>query len=268
MPFHSGFSDTCRADGGGLLTGAHELPARDVVGARAVGRLMRPPSPADLAIGASLLLVAAYLWGSAVNRRVRTRAVRWAGEGLRGLQEGGTVRLLGTSGVLIRQPRPRPELAALQITVLLEPREVGPLWLWHHLQGRRDLAVLAVTLPEPARADLEIVARASAFGRAAIRGLAEADGWRIVDRDATYTIAARRTKDAVALGRGLVRLLSPAIPSLAQVSVRRGAPAVQVGFSLAQPAAPLGPILDALAGAARHPALSGTPGRPSPQGTA
>ena len=67
----------------------------------------------------------------------------------------------------------------------------------------------------------EIVARASAFGRAAIRGLAEADGWRIVDRDATYTIAARRTKDAVALGRGLVRLLSPAIPSLAQVSVRR-----------------------------------------------
>jgi hypothetical protein len=213
---------------------------------------MQPASPVDLAIGASLLLVAAYLWGSAVNRRVRTRIMRWAREGLRGLPEGGTVRILGTSGVLIRQPRPRPDLVALQITVLLEPREVGPLWLWHHAQGRRDLVVLGATLHDPARADLEIVARVSAFGRAAIRTLTEADGWRIVDRDATFTIAARHTKDAVALGRGLVQLLSPGIPNLAQVSVRRGSPAVQVGFPFPQPAVPLGPILDTLAVAARR----------------
>jgi hypothetical protein len=205
-----------------------------------------------LAIGLSLLLVSGYVWGSAVNRRLRWSLARWTREAFRDLPDGATIRTFGTSGVLIRQPRPRPDILDLQMTVLLEPREVAPLWLWYRLQGRRDLVVLRFTLRGPARADLEIAARASAFGQAAMRALTEAEGWRVVDRGETFTIAARRTRDPEELGKDLLRILTPVLPGLAQVSVRRGTPVVQVGFPLPPPETPLGPILDGLAGAARR----------------
>ncbi len=214
---------------------------------------MPPTSPGvALAIGLSLLMVAGYVWGSAVNRRVRWSIARWAREGLRGLPEGATIRAFGTSGFLVRQPRPRPGITDLQLTVLLEPREVLPLWLWHRIQGRRDFAVLRITLATPAAADVEIAARASAFGRAAMGALTEADGWRVVHRGEAFTIGARRTKDAAALGQELLRILGAAIPRLAQISVRRGNPTVQVGFPLPSPKAPLAGILDSLAAAARR----------------
>jgi hypothetical protein len=205
-----------------------------------------------LAIGLSLLLVAGYVWGSAANRRTRWSVARWAREGLRTAPDEATIRTFGTSGVLIRQPRPRPGIADLQITVLLEPREVLPLWLWHRIAGRRDLAVARAALAAPARADLEVVDRTSAFGRAAMRGLTAADGWTIVERGDRFTTAARRTQDAAALAHDLLRILTPAIPDLAQVSLRRGTPALQVGFPLPPQAVPLGPVLDGLAAAARR----------------
>lgn len=197
-------------------------------------------------------MVAGYVWGSAVNRRFRWSLARWARAAFRDLPHGATIQTFGTSGVLIRQPRPRPDISDLQITVLLEPREVAPLWLWSRLWGRRDLVVVRITLRSPARADLEIAARASAFGRAAMRALTEADGWRVVDRGETFTVAARRTRDPEGLGQDLLRILTPVIPGLAQVSVRRGTPAVQVGFPLPAPEVPLNPILDGLAAAARR----------------
>lgn len=223
-----------------------------------VGRPRRPSemdaaSPGTtLAIGLSLLMVAGYVWGSGVNRRLRWSLARWARTAFRDLPDGATIQTFGTSGVLIRQPRPRPDISDLQMTVLLEPREVAPLWLWSRLRGRRDLVVARIALYSPARADLEIAARASPFGQAAMHALTEADGWRVVDRGDTFTVAARRTRDPEALGKDLLRILTPVIPGLAQVSVRRGTPAVQVGFPLPAPEVPLEPILDALAAAARR----------------
>ncbi len=205
-----------------------------------------------LAIALSLLLVAGYLWGSMVNRRVRRMAAGWARRGLSGLPEGATIRTLGAAGILIRQPHPRPGLEDLQMTVLLEPREVLPLWLWHRLTGRRDLVVLRITLTAAAAADLEIVARAHPFGRAALRALSEADGWRVVHRNETFTIGARRTKNAATLGQSVLRVLAPAIPGLAQLSMRRGNPTVQVGFPLPPPEMSLGPMLDNLAAVAQR----------------
>ncbi len=204
------------------------------------------------AIGLSLLMVAGYVWGSAHNRRVRWSVARWAREAFRGLPDDATLRAFGTSGVLIRQARPRQGITDLQITVLLEPREVLPLWLWSRFAGRRDLVVMRVTLAAPARADLEIVARASAFGRAAMHGVTEAEGWRVVERGERFTIAARRTQDATALAQDLLRILAPAVPGLAQISVRRGTPAIQVGFPLPPETVRLASILDGLAGAARR----------------
>ena len=202
------------------------------------------------AVGLSFLLIVGYLWGATANRRVRRVILRWAREGLAGLPEGATVRIYGTSGAVIRQGNPRAGIRDLAFTVLLEPREVPPVWLWERVRGRRDLVVLRIALSEAARADLEIAGRTSAFGRTAMAGLTEADGWKVVERGEAFTIAARRTRDAAALGGDLLRALVPAIPGLGQVSVRRGTQAVQVAFSL--PAPPLGPMLDGLAAAARR----------------
>jgi hypothetical protein len=210
-----------------------------------------------LAIGLSLLLVAGYVWGSSVNRRLRWSLGRWARQGFRNLADGATIQTFGTSGVLIRQPHPRPDILDLQMTVLLEPREVTPLWLWHRFRGRQDFVVLRITLPNPARADLEIAARGSPFGQAAMRALTEADGWRVVERGETFTIAARRTREPEELAKDLLRTLTPLVPGLAQVSVRRGTTAVQVGFPLLPPETPLGPILDGLAAVAQR--LEGGP---------
>jgi len=204
------------------------------------------------AIGLSLLMVAGYVWGSAHNRRVRWAVARWAREGFRGLPDDATLRAFGTSGVLIRQTRPRQGITDVQITVLLEPREALPLWLWSRFAGRRDLVVMRVTLAAPARADLEIVARASAFGRAAMQGVTEAEGWRVLERGERFTVAARRTQDATVLAHDLLRILAPTVPGLAQISVRRGTPAMQVGFPLPPERVRLGPILDGLAGAAQR----------------
>jgi hypothetical protein len=205
-----------------------------------------------LAVALSLLLVAGYLWGSVVNRRVRRMAAGWARRGLSGLPDGATIRTLGTAGFLIQQPRPRPGLDDLQLTVLLAPREVLPLWLWHRLTRRSDLVVLRVALATAAAADLEIVARASPFGRTALRGLNEAEGWKVVHRNEAFTIGARRTKNAAPLGQNVLSLLAPAIPGLAQISMRRGNPTVQVGFPLPRPEVSLGPMLDALAAVAER----------------
>lgn len=187
-----------------------------------------------------------------MNRRLRRVALAWIASGLRGLPEASTVRTYGTAGMTVRQPRPRPGIDDLEITVVLTPREMTPLWLWHRLRGQPDMLVARARLPHPIAADLEVVARRSAFGRAAMRALTEGEDWRVVDRDATFTTAARRTRDAAALARDLVNILWPSFPGLAQVSLRRDNRVLQVACPLPPPTTPFAPLLDALQAAARR----------------
>lgn len=210
-------------------------------------------SPAALvAIGASFLLLAGYFWGAAVNRRIRRVTLRWIRDGLRDLPRDPTVYSYGSAGLVIRLPTPRPGIEDLQLTVLLTPREMTPLWLWHKLRHQPDMLVLRALLPAPLRADLEVVARTSAFGRAAMRALTASEGWAVVDRGPLFTTAARRTRDAATLARDLLGALQPSLPGLVQISLRRGNRVLQVASPLPSPTTPLAPALDALAEAARR----------------
>jgi hypothetical protein len=116
--------------------------------------------PAVIAvIGLCVFLALWYGGGHLYNRRRGQRLFRWLEAGLDVLGGEREAGWLGSpaTGARINVTRATPPFRRLEITLLLENREMLPLWLVSRLRGKRDGLIIKATLRSPRRGEVEIV---------------------------------------------------------------------------------------------------------------
>lgn len=111
------------------------------------------------AIGLCLLLLLWYGGGHLYNRRRGQLIFNWLKTGLDVLGGEREAGWLGSpaSGARINVTHAAPPFRRLEITLLLENREVPLLWLLDRLRGKQDRLIIKATLRSPRRGEVEIV---------------------------------------------------------------------------------------------------------------
>jgi hypothetical protein len=109
-------------------------------------------------IGFCVLLVLWYVVGHLVNRRRGQALFHWLESGLDVLGGKREAGWLGTpaSGARFTVIHAAPPFRRLEITLLLENREVPLQWLLGHLRGRRDGLIMKATLRVPRQGEVEV----------------------------------------------------------------------------------------------------------------
>ena len=184
----------------------------------------------DIAVGfaaaLALLLFAWFFVGGQLNIRRHNQVVRWLQQGQPVMGEKTTFRWLGTTGVHLGINAAREPFKNVEILVLMEPRDVVPLWLLSYAQGRRDVLILRGNLRRHARVEFDLLDTASWSGKQVLaRGVP--DFWsRASLPDGMLLLT--ETPDAASLAQHMKPYLSRLTPYLRRVSVRRTVPHVEL----------------------------------------
>jgi hypothetical protein len=102
-----------------------------------------------------IFVVGWFALGTHYNVRKGEDALRWLQEGLPLAGEKTTMQWLGSSVVQLKIQHARPPFRDAEILVVLEPRDVAPLWGIARLRHRRDLFVFRGALQKRPRLELE-----------------------------------------------------------------------------------------------------------------
>jgi hypothetical protein len=110
-------------------------------------------------IGLSAFLALWYGGGHLYNRRRGQRLFRWLETGLEALGGQTEAGWIGSpaSGARVNVRQAASPFRRLEITLLLENREILPVWLFQHLRGNRDWLIIKATLRSPRRGEIEVV---------------------------------------------------------------------------------------------------------------
>lgn len=183
------------------------------------------PSPWAIAV-----MVIVLLWfavGIQWNLRTGNALLRWLQGGLPLLGRRTTLRWLGSSVVELKIIEPAPPFLDAEVLVVLEPRDVGPLWGWGRLHGRRDFLILRARLQQPPRFEVEAGDRRGWTGRDALQRL-ELSDWQQTDwGDANVQIAYSGGR-APEIARRLWTDFQKISKGVWRLSVRRAHPHVEV----------------------------------------
>jgi len=120
---------------------------------------MKGMEPGVIAIvGLCVFLALWYAGGYLYNHRRGQRLFRWLEMGLDVLGGEREVGWIGSpaSGARINVIHAAPPFRRLEITLLLENREIPLLWLFDHLRGKRDGLIIKGTLRSPRRGEIEV----------------------------------------------------------------------------------------------------------------
>jgi len=104
-------------------------------------------------------IVGWFALGTHINIRKGHRFLGWLQGGLPLVGEKTTLRWLGSSVVHLQIENAREPFRRVEVLVVLEPRDVPPLWLLSHLRGRRDLLIVRTELRSVPKLQVEILDR-------------------------------------------------------------------------------------------------------------
>lgn len=109
-------------------------------------------------IALSVFLFLWYIGGHLYNRQCGRRLFRWLEEGLKVLGEEYQWGWLGSpaSGARILIPQAQSPFRRIEITLLLENREIPILWLANLLQKKRDAIIMRATLRSPKPREIQV----------------------------------------------------------------------------------------------------------------
>jgi len=133
-----------------------------------------------LTIALVLIVLLWFAGGIQWNIRKGNALLRWLQGGLPLLGTRTTLRWLGSSVVELKITQPNQPFLDAEVLVVLEPRDVGLMWGWGRLHGRRDFLILRGRLPQPPRFEVEVGDRRGWTGREALRRLSLSE-WQQAD---------------------------------------------------------------------------------------
>ena len=102
-----------------------------------------------------LAVVGWFAIGTHYNVRKGEATLRWLQDGLPLVGEKTTLRWLGSSVVELKIQQARTPFRQAEVLVVLEPRDVAPLWGLARLRGRRDLFIFRGSLRAQPHVELE-----------------------------------------------------------------------------------------------------------------
>ena len=102
-----------------------------------------------------LLVVGWFAAGTHFNVRKGEAALRWLHDSLPLVGEKTTLRWLGSSVVELKVQQAKAPFRQAEVLVVLEPRDVGPLWGLARLRGRRDLFIFRGSLRSQPQMEVE-----------------------------------------------------------------------------------------------------------------
>jgi hypothetical protein len=116
-----------------------------------------------------IAIVGWFALGTHINVRKGHRFLEWLQEGLPLVGEKTTLRWLGSSVVHLQIEKAREPFRRVEVLIVLEPRDVPPLWLLSRLRGRRDLLIVRTELRTVPKLQIEILDRQAWSTRAVDR---------------------------------------------------------------------------------------------------
>src|ERR1700739_3321310 len=114
-----------------------------------------------MSLGLSLFVLGVIVvvgWFAAAtqyNIRKGHAAMRWLQDGLPRVGEKTNLRWLGSSVVELNIQQAKSPFRTATVMVVLEPRDVAPLWAFARLRGRRDLFIFRAVLEKVPRTEFE-----------------------------------------------------------------------------------------------------------------
>ena len=108
-------------------------------------------------IVAVLAIVGWFALGTHVNIRKGHRYMEWLQAGLPLAGEKTTLRWLGSSVVQLKIEKAHEPFRRVEVQIVLEPRDVPPLWLLSRLRGRRDLLIVRTELRFVPKSQFEVL---------------------------------------------------------------------------------------------------------------
>lgn len=176
------------------------------------------------------LVMIVVLWfavGIQWNVRKGNGLLRWLQGGLPLLGRRTTLRWLGSSVIELKIAEAAEPFLSAEVLVVLEPRDVGPMWGWGRLHGRRDFLILRGTLHRPPRFEVEAGDRRGWTGRDALRRLA-LDEWQHADWGDANVLVAHSGGRAPEVARRLWEEFHRSSSGVWRLSIRRTHPHLEV----------------------------------------
>ena len=187
-----------------------------------------PPNLA-LFIIVVLLVVGWFAVGTQTNVRKGNAALLWLQEGLPQMGEKTSLRWLGSSAVELKIQQAQPPFRSAELVLVLEPRDVPPLWALSRLRGRRDLFIFRATLRSQPSAEVEAF-HPRAWSTQGLERRCEEKRWTRLDAPGPLVVYAPTRDESVAALFHAADL--PGCP-LVRLSVRPSQPNVEVQWHLA-----------------------------------
>jgi hypothetical protein len=108
-----------------------------------------------LAVVVVVVFMGWFALGTQRNIRLGNDVLRWLQEGLPLLGRRTTMRWLGSSAVELRIADAAEPFREATVLVVLEPRDIGLLWAWARLRGRRDFVIIRADLRSAPRVGVD-----------------------------------------------------------------------------------------------------------------
>jgi hypothetical protein len=139
---------------------------------------------------AVLAIVGWFALGTHINVRKGHQFLEWLQDGLPLVGEKTTLRWLGSSVVHLKVEKAQAPFRRVEVLIVLEPRDVPPLWLLSRLRGRRDLLILRTELRTVPKYQLEIL-DSQAWSTRAVEREVSVPPWQLAESPPfrIYTLA-------------------------------------------------------------------------------
>lgn len=143
-----------------------------------------------------IFVVGWFAVGTQYNVRKGHDAMRWLQDGLPLIGEKTNLRWLGSSVVELKIQQAKPPFRQAYVLVVLEPRDVAPLWAAARLRRRRDLFIFRGILRNQSRQELEALDISAWSTRGRERQLKK-DNWALVPVSPPLVVYAPQPSGAV-----------------------------------------------------------------------
>ena len=177
----------------------------------------------------ALLALAFTAWffiGAQWNVKRAHAGLRWLRDGLPLLGARTSMSWMGTTRVTLVMNAANEPFKSVELLLLMEPRDVIPLWALAHARGRRDSFIFRGDLRRHDRVEFNLLDEKSWSGQEALKHATPKE-WSQTTLPDGILLTAEGT-DAARVARQMLANLGPLARHVRRVSVRRTAPHVEI----------------------------------------